>query len=528
MTRDQSTSRARSWAQVRRKRLLRGYAPLAIGGLLAVAMVALVPSRIPDELASAGDVAAAEVPDGQTATGWGAGVAPCADRERQVEGDGYSPPCFQWDQGAGNGGATATGVTEDEITVSYRLTAEPNVVGLLAQLAGMEFDETNEDLARTAEGLIDYFNANYQFYGRQMVLEGYEGRGTLTGELFGGGQEAATNDALRVVDEIGAFADVTALSQPYADALARNQVIGFGAPYMSREWFNDRRPYAWSSTPDCSTVSEAATEYANKKLLGRPASHAGGDLAGQTRRVAIVAPNNLEYQQCVDAGLAVIEEAGNEMDLRLEYVLDLAQTATQAPGLLARLKDAGITSVAFAGDPLMLLSLTAEANAQDYHPEWLLLGVGFTDLDLVGQMVQNAAPGQWDRAFGGSPMAPQPTYGTSEAYRAYTSVRDDEPSLLVDVVYHQLLPLALGVQMAGPELTPETFETGLFAYPEGTGVAGTWDWTPTNYTPVVDIREIWWDPTRQSSFNGAMGTYADDGTRYRRGEIPEGEPEVFG
>lgn len=527
MTRDQSSKRARARAHVRRRRLLRGYTPLAVGALLAVAMVALAPSRIPDEIASAGDIAATEVPDGQTATGWGQGVAPCADRERQVETDGYSPPCFVWDDSAGNGGATTTGVTEDEVTVSYRLTAEPNAIGLLAQMAGMPFDETNEDLARTAEGLIDYFNENYEFYGRRLVLEGYEGRGTLTGELFGGGQEAATNDALRVV-EIGAFADVTALSQPYADALARNQVVGFGAPYMSREWFADRRPYAWSSTPDCSGVSEIASEYGNKRVMGRPAAYAGGNLAGQPRRMAVIAPNNLEYQQCVDAGIAVVEEAGNEMDLRLEYVLDLAQTSTQAPGLVARLKDAGITSVTFAGDPLMLLALTSEANAQDYHPEWLLVGVGFTDLDLVGQLIQAAAPGQWDRAFGGSPMAPQPTYGTSEAYRAYKSVRDDEPSLLVDVVYHQLLPLALGVQMAGPELTPETFETGLYAYPEGTGVAGTWDWTPGNYTPVVDVREIWWDPDRPSPFNGAPGTYVDAGLRFRAGEVPEGEPEVFG
>jgi hypothetical protein len=508
-----------------RTRILWGYGPLAIGAALAVAMVVVVPSRIPDEIASAGDVDARQVPDGQAASGWGAGVAPCADgRQRQVD-TAYAPPCFEF--AGDNGGATTRGVTADEITVSYRLTAEPNVVGLLAQLAGMPFDETNADLQRTAEGLIDYFNENYQFYGRRLVLRGFEGRGTLTGELFGGGQEAATNDALRVVDEIGAFADVTGVSQPYADALARNQVMNFGAPYLSEEWFNERRPYTWSSTPDCTGVSEGASEFANKQLLGRPAAYAGGDLAGRPRKMAIVAPNNLEYQQCVQAGLDVIEEAGNRMSERLDYVLDLTQTAVQAPGMVAKLKSRQITSVAFAGDPLMLLSLAREANAQNYHPEWLVIGVGFVDLDLVGQMIQAAAPGQWNRAFGGSPLGAQPGYGTSDAYRAYKSVRDDEPSLLVDVIYHQILPLALGVQMAGPDLTPETFETGLFAYPGGTGVAGTWDWSPHHYTPVIDLREIWWDPNRPSAFNGAPGTYADNGERYRIGDLPEGDPEVF-
>jgi hypothetical protein len=274
-------------------------------------------------------------------------------------------------------------------------------------------------------------------------------------------------------------------------------------------------------------VAEATTEYANKRLIDRPAEFAGGDLRGRTRRIAIIAPNNLEYQQCVDAGLAVVDDAGNEIDLELEYVLDIAQAASQAPGIVAKLQDEGITSVAFAGDPLTLMALAAEANAQDYEPEWLMMGVGFSDLDLVGQLIDAAAPGQWQRAFGTSPQGVQETYGTSEAYRAYTSVRDDEPSLLVDVVYYQLLPLMLGIQMAGPELTPETLETGLFSYPGGTGVAGTWDFTADGYTPVIDIREIWWDPDARSPFNGEPGTYADNGRRHRRGELPEGDPEVF-
>ncbi|HEY8526031.1 MAG TPA: hypothetical protein VIL48_13765 [Acidimicrobiales bacterium] len=521
MTRDLRAAHRRA-----RRRTLRGYTPLVVGLGLVAAMVVVVPSRVPDEIANAGDIAAAEVPTGQTASGWGEGVAPCPDRERQVDTDGYAPPCFRWD-GGDNGGATSRGVTEDEITVSYRLTQDPNALALIAQLAGMPIDETNEDLLRTAEGLIDYFNQNFQFYGRRLVLEGYEGRGSLVEELYGAGQEAATNDALRVVDEIGAFADVTALTQPYADALARNQVLSFGVPYMSQEWFNDRRPYAWSSTPDCTNVSQMASQFANQHLMGRPARWAGGDLAGRPRKLAIIAPNNLEYQQCVDAGLEVLEEAGNRIALRRDYVLDLGQTDAQAPALVAALKANEITSVSFAGDPLMLMALTREAEAQDYHPEWLVIGVGFVDTDLAGQMISAGAPNQWRRAFGGSPLAAQASPGTSPAYRAYRSVRDDEPSLLVDIVYHQLLPLALGVQMAGPELTPETFETGLFAYPGGTGMAGTWDWRPGNYTPVVDIREIWWDPDRPSPFNGAPGTYVDNGERYRLDEIPEGEPEVF-
>src|SRR5918999_6338185 len=98
MTRDRSGVHLRA-----RTRVLGGYGPLAIGAALAVAMVLVVPSRIPDEIASAGDIDAREVPDGQTASGWGAGVAPCADgRQRQVD-TAYAPPCFEFagDNGGG-------------------------------------------------------------------------------------------------------------------------------------------------------------------------------------------------------------------------------------------------------------------------------------------------------------------------------------------------------------------------------------------------------------------------------------------
>ena len=253
----------------------------------------------------------------------------------------------------------------------------------------------------------------------------------------------------------------------------------------------------------------------------------GGDLQGRERSIAVVAPNNLEYQQCVATGLQVIRDAGNEIDLELEYVLDFANVAAQAPSVLAKLKDNDITSVACYCDPLMVLSLAGQASEQNYYPEWLIGGVGFVDIDLVGQFIAASAPDQWRNAFGGSPSTPQAAAGTSEAYRAYKSVRDDEPSLFVDVVYAQILPLVIGVQMAGPDLTPENLETGMFAYPEATGMAGTWDWSPGHYSPVVDMREVWYDPAAPAPMNGTPGSYVDNGQRYRIGEIPEGDPEVF-
>jgi hypothetical protein len=503
-----------------------GYLPLVLVALLIAAMVVLVPSDLPDTEAAGG--APTEVADSQTASGWGEAVTPCDDRDLQVEGDGYSPPCFTFAEGADNGGETSQGVTADTIKVTYRQTPDPNLLSTLAQIAGVPIDETPEDLIRTAEGLVDYFNENFEMYGRQMELERVDGRGSLITEFTGGGQEDANNDAIKVATEAEAFADVTGLTQPYADALYRNQVISVGAPYMSREWFTERRPYTWSNFPDCTVASEAATEYGTKRVMGKPAEFAGGDLTGRTRTLGLIAPNNLEYQQCADAAQAVIDDAGFEITFRTDYVLDLAQLQTQASSLLSQLKANDITSVVCGCDPILLMYLAQQAEQQDYQPEWLILGVGFIDLDLVGQMISQQSGDQWTRAFGGSPWAAQVPLAESDAYKAYKSVRDDEPSILIDIIYYQLYQLVIGIQMAGPELTPENFETGMFAYPGGDGGAGRWDFSPEHYTGVTDIRELWWDPDAESPFNGLPGTYADNGERYQQGEIPEGDPEVFG
>ncbi|HYI62030.1 MAG TPA: hypothetical protein VEW93_09530 [Acidimicrobiales bacterium] len=505
-----------------RRRLLGGYAPLAVALVALAVVIAVVPSTAPPEVEAA-DVDAGT--EGQPATGWGDTVEACPGGGPQVEGDPYSPPCFTFR--GDNGGATAKGVSEDGITVTYRQTPEPNVLSVLAGLMGIEFNETPEDFRRTTEGLVDYFNANFEMYGRRMVFESFEGNGSLVTELVGGGQEDAANDGLQAGVEHAAFADITAVTQPYAEALAREETIGFGAPYMSREWFTSRRPYAWSIATDCSVVAEAASAYSIDRLLDRPAIFAEGALKDRPRKIAVIAPNNPEYQRCAEAGLDILADAGKEIDFVTDYVLDLGRIPNQAKSISAQIVSRDITTISCFCDPFMVLSLAQEIESQNLQPEWIATGTGFVDLDLIGQGLANQTD-QWDRAFGVSPLAEQLPQGESAGYRAYKSVRDDEPSLAVDVLYYQLYQLALGIQMAGPELTPETFETGLFSFPAASGPAGTWDYFPESYTPITDLREIWWDPDLVSPFNGDAGSYASNNERFSLDELPSGQPEVFG
>ena len=65
--------------------------------------------------------------------------------------------------------------------------------------------------------------------------------------------------------------------------------------------------------------------------------------------------------------------------------------------MIAKLKSAGVTSVILAGDPVFPTFLTKEATAQDFFPEWVVLGYAFTDTAVFGRQYDQQ---QWAHAFG--------------------------------------------------------------------------------------------------------------------------------
>src|SRR3546814_2061848 len=121
-------------------------------------------------------------------------------------------------------------------------------------------------VTNTVSALADYFNERFQLYGRKIEIVFYDGRGSNVNELLGKGREQAVADAIQVSEEIGAFADLSATSEPYAGALAERGVIGFGTPYLSRTWHEQRAPFAWSLATDGSIVSEFRSEEHTSEL----------------------------------------------------------------------------------------------------------------------------------------------------------------------------------------------------------------------------------------------------------------------
>ncbi|HKY16411.1 MAG TPA: hypothetical protein VJM33_15905 [Microthrixaceae bacterium] len=464
----------------------------------------------------------------QGAAGAAANTVATSCGAQQVPGDPYSPPCIKWGGGE-NGGATSKGVSKDAIKVSVRIQAfENGITDALSRVAGTKIPNENPAMIEnTIRGVTDYFNKYYQFYGRKLQLEIYKGKGALEREILGGGQEGAQADALKVGTEIKAFADVSSVSPPYSDALAKQGVINIGAPYISREYLTRLRPYSWSQLTDCSTVVETVGSYYLAKLAGKPAVNARGDLKGKPRRTAVIGPDNSWYQECVRAGVKIIQDGGGGGDIVMvePYRIDLNDMVSQATSLVAKFKSAGVTTIVCGCDPILLVYMTNKANEQQYFPEFVQTGVAFTDQDIVGQIMnQNTYGGTVGVSFAGPTV---PIRG-GPGYKAFKAVRpNEEPSQAADLIFYQLQLLAIGVQMAGPNLTPDTFEAGMFKYPARSGPAGTWKFGPGDYTTSQDAREVYFNSTARSPQNNEPGAWIDpsNGTkRYPIGGFPPGEP----
>ena len=530
------------------RRLLRGYAPIVAVLVAFLLMVELVPTvareQLTDRVTHETSGTGAAMPSGpqqagpqqpgsaasqRTIPGSVVGgtslqaVAPCTSRAKQVPGDPYSPPCIAYS--GDNGGATTRGVTRDTIRIGFRITADSGFFQALAQLAGATIVDTYDDLVRTGQGLVDYFNRNFQFYGRKLQLVPFQGQGGAQAELIGSGQAQANADAIQEATGQQVFADMTGFTEPYGDALARQKVIGVGSLYLSEGWLDARRPYAWSPFTNCSYTERFVAEWLNKRLVGKPAAAAGADLRGQTRRIALVTLDNPAFQECADQSQQVLKAAGNDYAGRIAYTLDLTTLSSQAASIISKLKDEGITTIFCPCDPITPVFLTAKAHEQGYYPEWITDGSGLLDHDLLGQLYDQT---EWVHSFGISPNGPPPSRRATLGYAAYRSVRSDEPAVLVDWVYQLLFMVAVGADMAGPDLTPTSFEQGLRRYPGGDGPWGTWSFPDKEYTPTPNAMELWWDPNRISPYNGQIGAYVSNGRRYTIGHVPAGDPAVFG
>jgi hypothetical protein len=463
----------------------------------------------------------APAPTGGTTTG-------CAGL--QVPGDPYSPPCVTFS--GNNGGATYRGVTDKTILVTYMnptdgsVSVDQQIASVIGHYDAGVFPETYAQVLQTMQDLVTYFNRHFQFYGRQIVLKVFNGQEVSAGT----NQSQVNSDAIDVADTIKAFAETNATSEVYQDALSAQGVLNLGGNYLSQDYYASKSPYAWGNAPDCTALGQEVGAVAVKQLLGRPVSYAGTGVSnGQTRRFAVISPDTPEFKKCGGYISTALSQAGHPATVTIAYSDDASQAAATTQGIAQQIVNDKITTILCLCDSVMQLLVGGDLDNANYLPEWFNAAVLAEESDVIAQQEDQAAWGHV--ALLTNEIAVPGKYGSTIAYFAAKSV-DPNGFVVneVDVIYQKLYQLALGIQMAGPDLTPQTFAQGLWNYQGGDGVYGPWSYNQNGvhyYTPIRQFRLQWYDPKKISDYDGAHGAWDVDPTWYTIADLPSGPSPVY-
>jgi len=444
---------------------------------------------------------------------------------------GYAPPCVAPWKGGDNGGATAPGVTRDTITIAL-YQAQPD----LLQQAYFQQTGSDESLAKereTTQEYVDYFSKHYELYGRTVKLVPVKASGAPDDDV------AAKADAIRVATEVHAFASFGGPGQTtaYAEELAARGVLCVGDCVIAepQSFLERHAPYVWPTTASPEQASEHWAAFVGTQLARKKAVHAGSpDLTSKVRRFGVV-----HYDDSAGTFAKSVKHFEQRLSsyqvkaaVTVPYSLDLTTAQQDARNVIAKLKSSGVTSVLLAGDPVFPTYLTKEATAQNYFPEWVVLGYAFTDTAVFGRQYDQK---QWAHAFGVSLLPARTADDVDELANLITWQTGHPPEAKT---FRELVQAPLvfftGVHLAGPRLTAKSFAAGLDRFPSAPTTTPTrlhlsWGhhgiWKSVDLTGGDDATVIWWDPNATGPDEvGRDGKglyrYADGGRRYLPGQWP--------
>jgi ABC-type branched-subunit amino acid transport system substrate-binding protein len=451
----------------------------------------------------------------------------------------YAPPCVQPFTGK-NGGATSQGVTGDEIKIVVYNTdpaKDPLVAGQL-RAAGAELNLGA--IQDTWQGYIDIYNQMFELYGRKISAEYF------TGTAASSDSAAAKADAIAIADK-KPFAVLGGPQQSttvFSDELAHRGVLCLGtcATAVPQRITDANKPYILTNGPSPEQGATLTAEFVGKQAGPGKAEFAGDDATKAKNRVYGIVHYDTpdgQYKGLFETLKSGLKKYKITPKADQSFFLDLSRAQETARTVITKMKDAGVTTIIYTGDPLMPASITKEATAQDYHPEWIVGPTVLVDTAIFGRTYDQT---QWAHAFGvqltpgRTPESIDPTRNLYEWFHG-----SSPPNNTYGVINPSVLQFARGATLAGPKLTPQSFRDGLFRYPPSGGdpinPRQSWGkhgaWSSTDYYGSEDAAMLWWDPSATGEDEVgqvANGLYraADGGKRYTRGKFPpKGQGGLF-
>ncbi len=450
------------------------------------------------------------------------------DPPRQIE-DPQSPPCINFWEG-NNGGTTWQGVTRDEIRVAFATGPGDNPSAL--------------------QNTVEFFNKRFEFYGRKIRIVTFNPAAAFG---YTDSAELQRKDAVKVDEELKAFASLAytggAISNaPYFDELARREVIGvdtFATLRTEQENYDRFRPYQWNFLPSLDKTVRNEVEWICTSLAGKNAEYAGPAFSVSRRVFGVVV---VRYASGV-ADPSPLVQGLKGCGASPVKVAEIAYGSTDAQFqvLAADFNQAGVTSVlCLCAGAVLEFNLMTAATERGYFPEWLLMPLWGQDLNSIAQFYPSE---QRSHAIGltshnrVNPISERPWYWALKEMDQSFSEDSASGAIWGDLAgtfnnrYTALLLLASGIQMAGPNLTPQNFERGLFnARFSNPGAGGPPYFQARvgfghgNHTMIQDYGLVWFDDSADaydtSSAKGAF-CYAYRGARFGAGQWPSRDHPFF-
>lgn len=446
-----------------------------------------------------------------------------------------APECFKPFTGT-NAGSTAQGVTKDSIKVVVWVSQDNDpILSFVYRQIGNKDSGSTDFL--TYLSYLRLLQTYYETYGRKVELVRWTATGAINDPV------SAAADAETIARDIKPFAVIggPTFTGAFGETLVKHKILciscGGGD---TNKWWVDNAPYAWAILKNFEQNAQQTLEYVGKRIVNRPAAHAGPGLRGRPRRLGLVyvtgALNTADTFQIFSRQLK--DRYGAEFVERASYT-DPVSLAGQAREIIARFKSAGVTTVLFAGDPLAPQTLTENAQQQDYHPEWLITGAALVDTNIFGRTYQQD---QWSHAFGPSNLFARvlPSVAGPQFLHKWFFGRPPASPTNAPLILPNLQLLLGVVQGMGPKVTAQDFEDVIFHAPvyPGTPIAAqiSWGergvWPVADYTGLDDQTEVWWDPDavgpdESGKVAKGMWAYVDGGRRYLPGKWPTAAPKVF-
>jgi hypothetical protein len=306
-------------------------------------------------------------------------------------------------------------------------------------------------------------------------------------------------------------------------------------------------PYQWANLPTADTSLNETVDYVVAKLNGKDAVWAGEPALHTERRKFIIVSLTSEPpgpgSAQLTASLTKKLRAGRvnvALPADLVYTLNLTTLPTQAATLAEKLKSSGATSVVFAGDPIMPIYLTKACAKVGYFPEWLITGIVLTDTSTLGRYYDQQ---EWAHAFGVTSLAVPVPVAAGDAdhlYRWWYGATASPASPAAPAIIPPISQFFTAVQLAGPDLTPSNFTTGLFRAPPAGGgptsplsAYGYRGAAPLpSYSSPADYTFLWYDaaakgPDEEGQNGTGLMRYVNGGVRYKAGDVPVGPVPMF-